>query len=72
MEGTPSNQQKKIKELTDQLSINGVPDTVAYITEKEVMQVSSDLAELGYDEELYAPIFQGSTEPISFVIMNLG
>ena len=71
MEGTPSNQQNKIKELVDKLSVNGVPDTVAYITEKEVMQVSSDLAELGYDEELYAPLFQESTKPIAFVIMNL-
>ena len=70
-EGTPSNQQNKIKELVDKLSVNGVPDTVAYIMEKEVMQVSSDLAELGYDEELYAPLFQESTKPITFVIMNL-
>jgi len=71
MEGTPSNQQKKIKELAGKLSINGVPDTVAYVTEKEVMQVSSDLAVLGYDEQLYGPLFKGPTEPISFVIMNL-
>ncbi len=71
MEGTPSNQQNKIKELAGKLSISGVPDTVAYVTEKEVTQVSSDLAELGYDKELYAPLFQGPSEPISFVVMDL-
>ena len=71
MEGAPSSQQKQIKELAGKLSTNGVPDTVAYVTEKEVMKVSADLAELGYDEQLYAPLFQGSTEAISFVIMNL-
>ena len=71
MEGAPSSQQKQIKELASKLSTNGVPDTVAYVTEKEVMKVSADLAELGYDEQLYAPLFQGSTEAISFVIMNL-
>ena len=71
MEGTPSSQQKQIKELADKLSINGVPDTVAYVTEKEVMQVSSDLAVLGYDEQQYAPLFKGPIEPISFVIMNV-
>jgi hypothetical protein len=71
MEETPSSQQKQIKELAGKLSINGVPDTVAYVTEKEVMQVSSELAELGYDEQLYAPLFKGPIEPISFVIMNL-
>ena len=71
MEGTPSSQQKQIKELAGKLSINGVPDTVAYVTEKEVMQVSSDLAVLGYDEQQYAPLFKGPIEPISFVIMNV-
>ena len=71
MEGAPSSQQKQIKELAGKLSTHGVPDTVAYVTEKEVMKVSADLAELGYDEQLYAPLFQGSTEAISFVIMNL-
>ena len=71
MEGAPSHQQKQINELVGKLSINGVPDTVAYVTENEVMQVSADLARLGYDEQLYAPLFQGSTEPISFVVMNL-
>ena len=71
MEGAPSSQQKQIKELAGKLSINGVPDTVAYVTEKEVMDVSSDLAVLGYDEQQYAPLFKGPIEPISFVIMNL-
>ena len=71
MEGTPSIQQKQIKELADELSVNGVPDTVAYVTEKEVMQVSSELSELGYDKQHYVSLFQGPTEPISFVIMNL-
>jgi len=71
MQGAPNHKQKQINELVEKLSINGVPDTVAYVTEKEVMQVSADLANLGYNEELYAPLFQGPTEPISFVIMNL-
>jgi len=45
---------------------------VAYVSEKEVLQVSADLAELGYDEQQYTPLFQGPpTEPISFVVMNL-
>ena len=69
--GTPSSQQQQIKELVDQLNIDGVPDTVAYVTEKEVRQVSSDLALLGYHDQRYIPLFQGPTEPISFVIMNL-
>jgi hypothetical protein len=44
---------------------------VAYISEKEVMQVSADLAKLGYREWEYSPLFQAPTEPISFVVMNL-
>ena len=71
MDGTPSNQRQQIKELTDKLSANGVPDTVAYISEKEVMQVSVDLSKLGYREQEYSSLFQKPTEPISFVVMNL-
>ena len=72
MEETPSSQRQQIKELADKLSVNGVPDTVAYVSEKEVLQVSADLAELGYDEQQYTSLFQGPpTEPISFVVMNL-
>ena len=71
MEGTPNRQRQKIKELTDKLSANGVPDTVAYISEKEVMRASVDLAKLGYREQEYSSLFQKPTEPISFVVMNL-
>ena len=71
-EETPSSQRQQIKELADKLSTDGVPDTVAYVSEKEVLQVSADLAELGYDEQQYTSLFQGPpTEPISFVVMNL-
>ena len=69
--GTPSNQQQQIKELVDQLNIDGVPDTVAYVTEKEVSQVSSDLALLGYHDQRYIPLFQGPTEPISFLFLMI-
>ena len=71
MDGTPSNQRQQIKALTDKLSANGVPDAVAYISEKEVTQVSGDLAKLGYREQEYSPLFQAPTEPISFVVINL-
>lgn len=70
MEGTPNAPRQKITKLADTLSSNGVPDTVAYVSEKEVQQVSAGLAELGYEERNYIPLFQGPLEPISFVIMN--
>ena len=65
------SERQQIKELTDKLSANGVPDTVAYISKKEVMRVSADLAKLGYREQEYSSLFQAPTEPISFVVMNL-
>ena len=71
VEGTPNGQRQIIYELANTLNINGVPDTVAYISSKEVQQVSSDLAKLGYDERVYATLFQGPTDPVSFVIINL-
>ena len=71
MEETPIVSRQQIAELVDKLNTNGVPDTVAYVSEKEVKQVSADLAKLGYDERGYTSLFQGSVEPISFVVMNL-
>ena len=71
IEGTPDRQRQKITELADTLNTDGVPDTVAYVSEKEVKQVSTDLAELGYEEWGYTALFQGPVEPISFVVMNL-
>ena len=35
------SQRQQIYELADTLNTNGVPDTVAYVSEKEVKQVSS-------------------------------
>jgi len=70
MPGTPNAQHQQINELANSLSANGVPDTVAYVSEKEVGQVSADLAELGYVEQNYTPLFQGPVEPVSFVVMN--
>ena len=71
MEGTPNGQRQQITKLADTLSINGVPDTVAYVSEKEVKQVAADLDQLGYNERGYTSLFQGPVDPISFVVINL-
>jgi hypothetical protein len=70
MEETPDTSRQQMTELVRTLSIQGVPDTVAYVTESEVHQVADQLASLGYDERDYGPLFQGSGEPISFVITS--
>ncbi|MCH8158066.1 MAG: hypothetical protein IID18_10025, partial [Nitrospinae bacterium] len=70
MEGTPKHQHQQMEKLVRNLSVHGVPDTVAYVTESEVRQVADQLAALGYAAPDYAPLFQGPSEPISFVIMN--
>jgi len=70
MEGTPDTSRQQMIELVRTLNIQGVPDTVAYVTESEVRRVADQLASLGYDERDYGSLFQGSGEPISFVIMS--
>jgi hypothetical protein len=70
MEETPDTSRQQMTELVRTLNIQGVPDTVAYVTKSEVHQVADQLASLGYDERDYGPLFQGSGEPISFVIMS--
>ncbi|MCA1837757.1 MAG: hypothetical protein LC674_03030, partial [Actinobacteria bacterium] len=45
----PSEQRRKLQEILASLDRHGVPDTVAYLTESEVLAVMKDLEVLGYE-----------------------
>jgi SAM-dependent MidA family methyltransferase len=71
MPGTPKKQRKQIAELAKNLSATGVPDTVAYITEREVAESTGRLKKLGYGERDLKNAFDQSTQPIAFSHMTL-
>ncbi len=70
MPGTPKKYRKLIQQRVQSLSHAGVPDTVAYVTEKEVHSVAKQLGELGYRDTDLQNGFLNIDQPISFVRMN--
>lgn len=56
-EDAPEEAREAIKELSGSLKPDGVPDTVAYISEGEVFSVINELLKLGYMENSLRDIF---------------
>ena len=71
MPGTPKKQRKLIAQLAKNLSSSGVPDTVAYVTEQEVLSVAAPLKKLGYREKDLQAAFDPPDQPITFGHMCL-
>ncbi len=65
--GTPKKQRKLIGQLAKKLSPHGVPDTVAYVTEGEVLSAMKPLKKLGYREKGLQMAFHQVPPPVSFV-----
>ncbi|MCH8207539.1 MAG: hypothetical protein IIA62_00525 [Nitrospinae bacterium] len=70
MPGTPKKHRKQIQQRVQSLSPSGVPDTVAYVTAKEVYSAAKPLRQLGYREKDLKRGFSNYDQPISFVRMN--
>lgn len=67
MPGAPKKQRKKIQELAQNLAHAGIPDTVAYVTQGEVVAVLKQLQKLGYREKDLSKPFHDTSQPINFV-----
>jgi len=66
MPGTPKKQRKLIAQGAKNLSAAGVPDTVAYVTETEVLSVAALLKKLRYREKDLQTAFNAPERPITF------
>ncbi|WP_447978968.1 SAM-dependent methyltransferase [Candidatus Nitrospira bockiana] len=49
---TPAEERQALEEILASLKPNGVPDTIAYLTEEELKDAEKDLEALGYDPDL--------------------
>jgi SAM-dependent MidA family methyltransferase len=67
MPGTPKKYIKKIDELSNKLDPYGIPDTVAYISQSEVVSAEKKLRKLGYKENRMQSAFVNFAQPVSFV-----
>ena len=64
--GLPEEQRDEFQELLRGLNTTGVPDTIAYLTEDEVLSVSEGLEQLGYDRQTLILALQAPTQPVDY------
>ena len=62
----PNEERDVLQALVRQLKPAGVPDTVAYITEEELMQASKDLEEVGYDPQSFLIALTAPPSPVDY------
>ncbi len=69
-EGTPAAERREMEAMLQGLKRDGVPDTVAYLTEREIMAAVSDLAGIGYDQEAIRTMLQAPPQPVDYYCLS--
>lgn len=49
----PAEERQALEQVLRELKPDGVPDTIAYVTEEEIMGAKGELERLGYDPEMF-------------------
>jgi hypothetical protein len=62
----PSGEREALQALAESLKPTGVPDTVAYITEEELMRAATDLEEIGYDPQTFLVALTAPPSPVDY------
>ena len=65
-ESIPSEQRSQLESLLTSLRKDGVPDTIAYLTENDVFGVMTNLENLGYDREMIRGAFMAPPQPVDY------
>ncbi|HWF60857.1 MAG TPA: hypothetical protein VN666_11195, partial [Nitrospira sp.] len=63
---TPSEERETLGALLRSLKDNGIPDTVAYLSEEELTRAQKDLEEIGYDSEAIRMTLNAPPGPIEY------
>ena len=63
---TPEETRRELEQLLERQTRHGVPDTVAYLTEEEVMRAAGPLEELGYDRGTLRAAFKAPPQPVDY------
>jgi len=63
---TPTEERDAVHTLIQGLKPGGIPDTVAYITEEELMKASKDLEGVGYDPQLFHIALTAPSAPVDY------
>jgi hypothetical protein len=65
-DSVPPGERDTLEALINGLKPGGLPDTVAYITEEELMRAASDLEDVGYDPQAFQIALTAPPGPIDY------
>lgn len=68
-ESTPVHERAELENLVHSLPPHGVPDTIAYLTEAEILKAMPDLQKLGFDSEGIKVMLQLPPQPVDYTHM---
>lgn len=61
-----AGQRKEVEQLLESLKPTGVPDTIAYLTEDEVLGGAEKLEELGYDRDTLRAVLHAPPQSVDY------
>lgn len=67
----PTEEREMLQALVRGLKSNGVPDTVAYLTEEELTAASKDLEAVGYDSQSFLIALTAPPSPVDYYHMAI-
>ncbi|MCX5723699.1 MAG: SAM-dependent methyltransferase [Nitrospirae bacterium] len=62
----PPEERETLQALVRSLKPTGIPDTVAYLTEEELMLASKDLEDIGYDPQSFMIALTAPPSPVDY------
>ena len=69
---TPEETRRELEQLLARQAKHGVADTVAYLTEEEVMKAAGQLEELGYDRSTLQAALMAPPQPVDYFHFRMG
>ncbi len=63
----PAQERKELEAMVASLNKQGVPDTIAYLTEQEVWKALPELESLGFDSEGIKQMIQMPPQPVDYL-----
>jgi hypothetical protein len=67
----PADERDALLALVQGLKPSGVPDTVAYLTEEELMLAARDLEEVGYDPQAFQIALSAPPAPVDYFHLSI-
>ena len=67
----PVEERDTLLALVHSLKSGGVPDTVAYVTEEELMQAGKELEEIGYDPQTFSIPLTAPSGPVDYFHLSV-